>query len=66
MTPLWKECAAHHPDAAAVIRAGETWQVGPANCSTACWVKQQQQQQQPADRQTERKLGGLNADPEQP
>lgn len=29
MTPLWQECAAQNPDAAAVIREGETWQVGP-------------------------------------
>lgn len=48
MTPLWRECAAQNPDAEAVIREGETWQVGPAGRPRASWVKRQR----PADRQT--------------
>lgn len=39
MTPLWRESAAHNPDAEAAIREGETWQVGP--CPGESWVIKQ-------------------------
>lgn len=39
MTPLWRESAAHNPDAEAAVREGETWQVGP--CPGESWVIKQ-------------------------